>query len=82
MFVQFKFKIYKIALQIKCNIYSNLDAIFLQSKMFIFVQLEMFRQTAAYSFQPPDRPGFRCHQIVMIVKLHNYDDHDDNEVSQ
>ena len=28
---------------------------------FIFVQLEMFRQTAAYSFQPPDRPGFRCH---------------------
>ena len=28
----------------------------------------MFRQTAAYSFQPPDRPGFRYQQIMTVVK--------------
>ena len=41
----------------------------------------MFRQTAAYSFQPPDRPGFRCHQIMMIVMMIVMlsDNHDDGE---
>jgi len=34
-------------------------------------QLEMFRQTAAYSFQPPDRPGFRILSIPSPLCL-NY----------
>ena len=33
----------------------------------LFLQLEMFRQTAAYSFQPPDRPGFRYQQMMMMA---------------
>ena len=27
----------------------------------------MFRQTAAYSYQPPDRPGFRCHRRLSTI---------------
>ena len=27
----------------------------------------MFRQTAAYSYQPPDRPGFRCHRRFSTI---------------
>ena len=27
----------------------------------------MFRQTAAYSFKPPDRPGFRYQQMMMMA---------------